>query len=506
MKTLSHILTTIICGCLLLPAVTALSSCTQGLADDPARDTAKVTLVLDAGTGTKTVNVDYSNEIRTIRIYAYSTSGGSADTPIGYFYDGPLSGNGPYYCTMHLDFTSDSQEQEVDFYVLVNDGAMEQKENQNITLDEESTRGAIESYMFRAVQTKDKDGQTYNAIPMSNLPQNRTFTICRTSTPQFIDIQVTRAMSRLRLQFAKVGEDVVTIDRATLYRGARYTWLTKEPLIEDAASMYINPDKLSGPFLLTPVPVTQIVSSIENREEKYSDIAETYMIENFYGTNSPNNRPEGPNSSRIYALRISYTINGTQKQTVVYLPSVKRNEIINVRGTLVSNSLQIKLQVLPWEVDENEIDFSTEYTGEFEKDTPYKVTEDNAAVAVSTSSDGTDRSATFKFRMASPVGATWTAHLSSTVDFRLEGTYSGIGTEDPEWTIFKVVPIHDYDSESPQTVRLFITVNSPFGGEMEDNGMQIINPLKDGVRPFPGNETEIEILQISENAYDALPD
>ena len=485
-------------------------------------DTTTVMLAIDANAPETRATVNYDKEIRTIRIYAYlHGTAGTAVAPIGYYYQ-EVEGNGPYYCTMDLPLT---QTTVVDFLVTLNDGSMTKEANSS-DLNANTTRSEVENYMFTANTFKtDADGNF--ACPMSNLLEegktennvdenNRSFTIRKTTAPQLIDILCTRAMARLRLQFAKVGEEDATIDKATLYRGPRYTWLMKEPTEGDQKTMYVTPEGLSDAFLATSVPITQVVSSVNNENGEYQTIAETYMLENLFGTENPDKLPEGTdgNGNRMYWLEIEYTTNGEEHEKMVYLPAVKRNQTINVRGTLVSNSLQIQLDVKPWEVDENEIDFSTDWNAELQKVTLYKeipddpeTTDNERAVAVATSTDGTIRGATFQFRMASPVGATWTAHLSSTVDFRLEGTTSGVGEENPNFATFTVVPIGNYNQETPQEVKLFITLSSPFGGAMEDEGMQIINPKNEenGTYPFPGNETEILIRQVSENAYDALP-
>lgn len=503
-----------------------LAACTSDDAAEvapSAEDTTEVMLVIDANAPETRATVNYDKEIRTIRIYAYPHgTAGTAVSPIGYYYQ-EVEGNGPYYCTMDLPLVETTV---VDFLVTLNDGSMRGKDT-SVALNENTIRNEVENYMFTANTFKtDADGDF--ACPMSNLLEegktendvdknNRSFTIRKTTAPQLIDIVCTRAMARLRLQFAKIGEETATIDRATLYRGPRYTWLMKEPTEEDQKTMYDTPEGLSDAFLSTPAPITKVVASVNNENGEYQTISETYMLENLFGTADPDKLPEGTdgNGNRMYWLEIEYTINDTKHEKWVYLPSVKRNQTINVRGTLVSNSLQIQLTAEPWTIDENEIDFSTDWNSELQKGTSYKeipddpdtADKDERAVAVATSSDGKARGATFQFRVSSPEGGTWTAHLSSTVDFRLEGTTSGVGAENPDWATFTIVPIGNYNPEITQEVKLFITLASPFGGTMEDEGMQIINPKDDenGTYPFPGNETEILIRQVSENAYDDLP-
>lgn len=446
MKTLYRILTSILHALILLP-VTVLPSCTQDITDGLTRGMAEVTLVLDAGTVTKAINIDENNEFRTIRIYAYphrnTGEDGSGDTPVGYFYDA-LSGNGPYYCTMPLELSGESQQ--IDFHVLVNDGAMKPKEYQNIVLGKDSTRGDIEKYMFSA------DAQPYaggfNAIPMSNLPkkqtangeENRTFTIRRTSSPQYIDIEVTRAMARLRLEFAKVGRSEVKITKATLKRGPKITWLMNEPEKSDQnrTDMNYNPD-IKNTFLSDSVGVeitTEADPNTDPENRTYQFVTETYMLENFYGADpaNPNDPPTGTDESYGYQLDLTYTIDGEQKTKTVYLPPVTRNQTINVRGTIEASTLEIQVQVNLWEKEESSIGWNVTATlAAWNSDTPkepdlYDATNGDEEAALCYvvypryDSDHTgleDRSsyAGFYFKLDGPKGAVWKAHLSNTEDF-----------------------------------------------------------------------------------------
>lgn len=446
MKTLYRILTCVLYALILLPAA-VLPSCTQDLADSPVKGMAEVTLVLDAGTVTKAINIDENNEFRTIRIYAYphrnTGEDGSGDTPVGYFYDA-LSGNGPYYCTMPLELSGESQQ--IDFHVLVNDGAMTPKEDQNIDLGKDSTRGDIEKYMFSADAQPYADG--FNAIPMSNLPkkqtangeENRTFTIRRTSSPQYIDIEVTRAMARLRLEFAKVGRSEVKITEATLKRGPKITWLMNEPEKSDQnrTDMNYNPD-IKNTFLSDSGGVeitTEADPNTDPENRTYQFVTETYMLENFYGAGpaNPNDPPTGTDESYGYQLDLTYTIDGEQKTKTVYLPPVTRNQTINVRGTIEASTLEIQVQVNLWEKEESSIGWNVTATlAAWNSDTPKEPDLDDATngdeeaalcyvVYPRYDSDHTgleDRSsyAGFYFKLDGPKGAVWKAHLSNTEDF-----------------------------------------------------------------------------------------
>lgn len=209
-------------------------------------------------------------------------------------------------------------------------------------------------------------------------------------------------------------------------------------------------------------------------------------------------------SDNTYKLTATW---GSKTHEVVFkinnaeLKELKAGQQLNVNVTLIANSLKVALTVSPWTVDDAELDFSTEFNGLLNPASAgsVKLTADKQAVAVA----GADRNATFSFKMLSPKGVRWNVHLENTVDFDLTGTTSGYGGEDAEIVTFGVEPKHGYDATVTRSVKLYITVEQPFGGT-ESEGIQVINPEENGIYRFPGTETEIEIRQVSESEFDGL--
>ena len=209
-------------------------------------------------------------------------------------------------------------------------------------------------------------------------------------------------------------------------------------------------------------------------------------------------------SGNAYKLTATW---GSKTHEVVFkigdeeLKKLEAGQQLNVNVTLIANSLKVALTVSPWTVDDAELDFSTEFNGLLNPASAgsVKLTADKQAVAVA----GADRNATFSFKMLSPKGVRWNVHLENTVDFDLTGTTSGYGGEDAEIVTFGVEPKHGYDATVTRSVKLYITVEQPFGGT-ESEGIQVINPEENGIYRFPGTETEIEIRQVSESEFDGL--
>lgn len=209
-------------------------------------------------------------------------------------------------------------------------------------------------------------------------------------------------------------------------------------------------------------------------------------------------------SDNTYKLTATW---GSKTHEVVFkigdeeLKELKAGQQLNVNVTLIANSLKVALTVSPWTVDDAALDFSTEFNGLLNPASAgsVKLTADKQAVAVA----GADRNATFSFKMLSPKGVRWNVHLENTVDFDLTGTTSGYGGANAGVVTFGVEPKHGYDATVTRSVKLYITVEQPFGGT-ESEGIQVINPEENGIYRFPGTETEIEIRQVSESEFDGL--
>ncbi len=187
------------------------------------------------------------------------------------------------------------------------------------------------------------------------------------------------------------------------------------------------------------------------------------------------------------------------------LKKLQHGQQLNVNVLLIANSLKVSLTVSDWTVDDQILDFSTEFNGLLNPASAgsVKLIADKGAVAVATDNDGTQREATFSFKMFSPVGVRWTAHLENTSEFELTGTTSGYGAKDAVDVTFGVKPKFEHVATDAKSVKLYITVEQPFGGAGSD-GIQVINPEENGIYRFPGTETEIEIRQVSESEFDGL--
>lgn len=295
-------------------------------------------------------------------------------------------------------------------------------------------------------------------------------------------------------------------------------------LLFPLAKVVLNFDNQTG----EPVDLTNVaISGIANRGYLFKDIYENSYPQGAAGNGTVKFGNEGTlqvpvgevaddDASPYIRYLYPWTSDNTYKLTATWgskthevvfkinnaeLKELKAGQQLNVNVTLIANSLKVALTVSPWTVDDAELDFSTKFNGLLNPASAgsVKLTADKQAVAVA----GADRNATFSFKMLSPKGVRWNVHLENTVDFDLTGTTSGYGGEDAEIVTFGVEPKHGYDATVTRSVKLYITVEQPFGGT-ESEGIQVINPEENGIYRFPGTETEIEIRQVSESEFDGL--
>lgn len=251
----------------------------------------------------------------------------------------------------------------------------------------------------------------------------------------------------------------------------------------------------------------------------------SYMGRVTFGNNGALTVPVGKDTDTDVAPYVRYLYPGTKEEgwkltaiwgsttpEVVFkvnnevLKELQHGKQLNVNITLIANSLKVSLTVSDWTLDDQTLNFSTEFNGLLNPASTgsVKLTADKGAVAVATDNDGIKREATFSFKMFSPEGVRWTAHLENTSEFELTGTTSGYGTGDAVDVTFGVKPKFEYDATDPKSVKLYITVEQPFGGA-ESDGIQVINPPEEnGVYRFPGTSTEILIQQVSESEFDGL--
>ena len=209
-----------------------------------------------------------------------------------------------------------------------------------------------------------------------------------------------------------------------------------------------------------------------------------------------------------YTYWIKHADDGDDTKVSPMEYAIVRNNIYQINVTGVSGigtvtptdyGLYLTCTVDDW-VEEKAIDIdfteSTAYKGDF---VGVSVKKDENAVLVAYSQDNEFRDAQFTFRMQTPRGATWTAHLSNPDDFELVGDYIGVGTgtdsSNEGLVTLTVRARRPFEEGSERTTALYITTN------VFDNPIAF-NQGSGESTLFPGENTYIRIRQVSTTDYD----
>lgn len=209
-----------------------------------------------------------------------------------------------------------------------------------------------------------------------------------------------------------------------------------------------------------------------------------------------------------YTYWIKHADDGDDTKVSPMEYAIVRNNIYQINVTGVSGigtvtptdyGLYLTCTVVDW-VEENAIDIdfteSTAYKGDF---VGVSVKKDENAVLVAYSQDNEFRDAQFTFRMQTPRGATWTAHLSNPDDFELVEDYIGVGTgtdsSNEGLVTLTVRARRPFEEGSERKTALYITTN------VFDNPIAF-NQGSGESTLFPGENTFIRIRQVSTTDYD----
>lgn len=435
-----------------------------------------VTLVIGSAASRAVNENPTGDEVRTLRILAYDAAADDNAAPIGHKYLDNLTGTGPFYATMDLE-----KRGQVKFYALVNEAEAAEANEPEITLSENITQTDLNNYRIgRSLNQYDDNGY---AIPMSSLEgtagANRTFTIAAASTPQYVKLTVTRALSRLRLYFAKYGAEQgeVQITGVKLTQGPVSTRLTTAETSESLNSYYSGAGEITVIANDSPVTVDTPLTNPNDKltEQNTQYIATAYMPENPYGASGKNAEEEWNGEqagtddalSKAYKLTVTYQMGTETKMKDIYLPAVERNQTINVFGLLRGADIELHIRVADWLVEEVELGEYPSYTceplnaGEYSTETEY--------VNTNNPDEKLEEAFCARFRMTQPEGQKFTPALSGN-ESRFElWVYRGNTdvTDDPDkWVggsneyFLYVVPTGEYDTTDEGHNSTFLVITT----------------------------------------------
>lgn len=416
------------------------------------------------------------DEVRTLRILAYDATAGDNAAPVGYKYMDNLSGPGPFYAKMDLEKYG-----QMKFYALLNEAGAAEANDPDITLGENTTQTDLNNY--RIGRSLHDYGNGSYAIPMSSLEgtngANRTFAIAATSTPQYVNLTVTRALSRLRIYFAKygTGQGTVQITGAKLTQGPASTRLTAAETAGAANNDYTGASDIT--VIADGSPVT-VDTELEDPTAKLTEqntqrVATAYMPENPYGASGKhtddgewNGEQTGTDNDKAYKLTVTYLTGTAQKTKDIYLPAVKRNQTVNVFGLLQGKDIELHIRVADWNVEDVSLGEYPSYS--CEPSTANDYSSETEYVDTNNPEDKLTKAFCVKFQMTQPEGQKFTPALIGNNSrfelrvYRAEADITGepdkwVGSASDEYLIY-VIPTGEYDMEDADRNSTYLTVTT----------------------------------------------
>ena len=358
-----------------------------------------------------------------------------------------------------------------DFYAIANEAAFTEKMEDGNDIDVDALKNML-------VTLGTKNDGSLNITETTGVPQ--------TKIESFHVEAKANQSHRMQLEFA-VAKVELTFNNTT----------ETEQTITNLRFPDIMPNAATTP-LFTPAEIAAVGSRAVNFTEGMSipaaldNASKTFYV---YETKAPQDG---------YKMTATW---GKQWDLPFSLVEIKRGQHLRINVDLIKrNGLKVSWTVLPWEGEDSDLEFTSEFNGSLTEQLikrgevegkPYVL------VAEGLDSQQRERYAQFKFVMTSPVGQNWVAHLSNPNDFEFVGDYSGVGVTQEEANqntgvvTLTVKPRREFQSGTPTTTRLYITVDGL-------EGAQTINPLQEGVRPFPGEINYIDIIQVSTADYDTV--
>lgn len=301
-------------------------------------------------------------------------------------------------------------------YVVLNSGNAT-----GLTLGPGTTEEALQEATFSGLAT----GLTDNEVPIYG---TGTLELGSPRQKQYeVSISTTRAVGKLQLLFTKDSPSAyLEIESVHLMNLPSTGWLVPSdkpriPSINQRDMPRLNSSPVVIGTYLSPDQAQE--GEFSRHESSFTSLTLTrpYLLENPYGGlwteldgNDDYTYPDQPDDvNRRYLLTVSYRTapDGEVRTQSIYLPKIVRNEWNKIYARVMSDGYELQLQVLPWELEEVNVDFTDElsYTsGGWDDETIIQRTGNTVQLNPS------EEYAVLRFIINSPSAATWHASITGT--------------------------------------------------------------------------------------------
>lgn len=249
--------------------------------------------------------------------------------------------------------------QALDFYVVLNS-----ENGTGLNLEEAATPSQIKEATFTGVKANLKDNQ----VPAYGCWENFDVSKHRNSY-DVPAIKLTRAVGKLELFFTKENENSeLMIKKVTLTKLPDKGYLVKPETYslnysDDPRTLFESEEE-KGTEITAVLTETDAslgdFSQYQDDASKLQSLMSAYLLENpdggkWAGTEDDGNLdytyPENLTNvtDNRYVMTVNYSIGGTDKMQVVYLPAIERNVWNKIFARVKGGTLQIQYKAMPWE-------------------------------------------------------------------------------------------------------------------------------------------------------------
>lgn len=249
--------------------------------------------------------------------------------------------------------------QALDFYVVLNS-----ENGTGLNLEEAATPSQIKEATFTGVKANLKDNQVpaYGCLENFDVSKHR-------NSYDVPAIKLTRAVGKLELFFTKENENSeLMIKKVTLTKLPDKGYLVKPETYSlnysDDPQTLFESEEEKGTEITAVLTETDAslgdFSQYQDDASKLQSLMSAYLLENpdggkWAGTEDDGNLdytyPENLTNvtDNRYVMTVNYSIGGTDKMQVVYLPAIERNVWNKIFARVKGGTLQIQYKAMPWE-------------------------------------------------------------------------------------------------------------------------------------------------------------
>lgn len=318
-----------------------------------------------------------------------------------------------------------------------------------------------------------------------------------------LTVEAKRAVGKLELLFTKDSESgYLKINKVELAHLPEKGCLTATGTVTVDASqstvLYEGAQEVSS-FL----PQDQAnLGDFSQHEANFLSLTTNYLLENPNGNTWTDGNPDWmypdnpTQADQGYLLTVHYqtSANGEEKVQQIYLPQIERNVWNKIFARVKSNGYELQLSVLPWELEEINVDFTDNlsYTSAGWDEETILGYLDEAETRVHLNPSKT---AELRFTIQSPATATWRAQLvgADINAFEFVDAHSGNACDAEGNPKEQVIKIKVAEPESDASFEVQLAVFATIGGK--DYELDLTNPGSTPIQPGTSDVQRFTLIQ-----------